>query len=172
MAVENNKLRMSFSPDSEVVFQMQSELKSSLTQTCFETFCEINEMRQFLNVCDEPALSSLVLVEPLGLSFYLCLCTRVMACICVSPYVRGLGSGTQEYTHWNAKSVFWASIGRGMSPKLTRVCVMSNNRWRVLMQGAPRGLLFTATCVCVHKCTRNHIRQPVCLHSMGAMCVF
>lgn len=29
------------------------------------------------------------------------------------------------------------------------------------MQGAPRGLLFTATCVRVHKCTRKHIRQPV-----------
>lgn len=99
----------------------------------------------------------------MGLPFYLCLCTRVMACICASAYVRGLGSGTQEYTRWNLKCVFWASIGQGMSPKLTvtissgltRVCVMSNSRWWVLMQGAPRGLLFITTCVQIYKYTQK-----------------
>lgn len=49
-----------------------------------------------------------VLMKPLELSFYPCVClhTRAVVCICASAYVEGLGSGTPEYISWNVKCVF------------------------------------------------------------------
>lgn len=128
-----------------------------------------------------------IVLEPLSPLIYnvVCLYTRAMACIYVSAYVAGLGSGTPEYTQWNVKCVFWAARGQGMSPKLTvnilrawphRVCVL----WVTAGDGhRPETCclpphIFTHTNTLTNQThAHTHVEQPICpFHGVGVMYVF
>lgn len=114
-----------------------------------------------------------VLMKPLELSFYACVClhTRAVVCICASAYVGGLGSGTPEYTRWNVKCVFRVARGARNASQIhcnnfkwhdRSVCVcykLTAGDRRGLLQGAPLGSLVTTTCVHTCKYTNKNTRN-------------